>query len=372
MAEAVQEIDSSFDFTGSDLIIVAHDNWHQGVIGIVAARLAEQYCRPVIVLTGEDSVYRGSSRTWGDYDILAAISAAARHTVKYGGHRKAAGLVIAADQLENFRNAVNIYSALTLKPDQMRPVLQADLEVDPSDLTVDNALALQQLAPFGEENPQPQLICRKFRLASVRLTGNGRHLKLQLTSPDRQNSIEGIAFGLGDADDLFTAGDPVDILFALEINTWMGRSSVQLTIRDLVHSDCHDELIDRPWLAEDLYGQCETLKPLMSHFQVPLKTLRPTHDEYKAVYQFIKARYGEQPVLADISLLTRRIARSYGLDINSFRVARILCVFQETGLINLQRLGNDRVRLALLPTAVRVRLEDSPTYQRLQAEEGSP
>lgn len=371
MADAIQDIDSNFDFAGSDLIIVARDNWHQGVIGIVAARLAEQYCRPVIVLSGEDGFYRGSSRTWGDYDILAAITAAASHTVKFGGHRKAAGLVIAADQLDDFRQAINRHAALTLRPDQLRPVLQADLEVTPEDLTVANATALQQLAPFGEDNPQPQLICRRLLLSNVKLTGNGRHLKLQLTSPGRPGSLDGIAFGLGDADDLYVPGDKVDILFSLDVNTWMGRSAVQLTIRDIACSDCNDELQDRPWLAEEIYGRDTDLKNLMDRFQVPLGILRPSQHEYKAVYQFIKARYGVQPLIADLSLLSRQVARSYDIDLNGFRLARILCVFQETGLLSLQRLGSDRVRLTLLPAASRVRLEDSPTYQRLQAEEGT-
>jgi single-stranded-DNA-specific exonuclease len=372
MADAVQEIDSSFDFTSSNLIIVARDNWHQGVVGIVAARLAEQYCRPVIVLTGEDGQYRGSCRTWGNFDILAAIAAASRHTIKFGGHRKAAGLAIAIDQLGDFTRAINDYASRTLKPGQMRPVLQADLEVDPSELTVANAAALQQMAPFGEDNPQPQLICRHLNLSSMRLTGNGRHLKVLLTTPDQKTSLDGIAFGLGNSDDLFSPGEAVDVLFSLEVNTWMGRSSVQLTIRDLAHSACHDEFIDRPWIAEDLYGLSDGLRPIMDHYQVSLKKLRPTNEEYKIVYQFIKARYGEQPLLADLTLLARRIARSYNLDLNGFRLARILNVFQETGLIKLQQLGTDHIRLTILPTAARVRLEDSPTYQRLQAEEGSP
>ncbi|HAL73691.1 MAG TPA: single-stranded-DNA-specific exonuclease RecJ [Clostridiales bacterium] len=372
MAEAIQDIDNNFDFTGSDLIVVARENWHHGVIGIVAARLAEQYCRPVIVMTGEDGVYRGSCRTWGDYDILAAISAASQYTVKFGGHRKAAGLVVKEDELADFIQAINEHARKTLQPEQLRPTLQADLEVSPAELTVANALALQQLAPFGEDNPQPQLICRKLPLSSVRLTGNGRHLKLQLSAPDRQNQLDAIAFGLGEADDLFAQGDAVDILFSLDLNEWMGRATVQLTVRDIRHSDCQDELLDRPWLAEEAYGHCTDLKPLMNQFRVPLQALKPSHNEYKAVYQFIKARYGEQPLIADLSLLSRRVARSYGFNLNGFRLARILTVFEETGLLSLQRLGADRVRLALLPAANRVRLEDSPTYQRLQAEEESP
>lgn len=367
MAEAVSEIDSHFNFNSSDLIIVAHEGWHQGVIGIVAARLAEKYCRPAIVLSGEDGQYRGSSRTWGEYDILAAINAAADFTVKFGGHRKAAGLVVAAEKLDDFKRTINQYAASTLNIDQLRPALLADLELNPLELTMDNAVALQQLAPFGEDNPQPLLICRGLLLTGIRLLGNGRHLKLQLSVPGLA-AIDAIGFGLGDADDLFASGDTVDVLFSLEVNNWNGRKSLQLIIRDLVHSAIEDEFIDRPWIAESIYNQQNELVTLMNHYQLPLSALRPSNDEYKSVYQYLKSRFGEQPVLIDLSLLARRIARSYRNDLNGFRLARILSVFCETNLISMQSLGTDLVRLTLLPASERVKLEDSPTYQRLQAE----
>ena len=129
----------------------------------------------------------------------------------------------------------NQYAAATLNIDQLRPALLADLEINPLELTMDNATALQQLAPFGEDNPQPLLICRGLQLTGIRLLGNGRHLKLQLGVPGLPAAVEGIGFGLGDADDLFAPGDSVDVLFSLEINNWNGRKSLQLIIRDLVH-----------------------------------------------------------------------------------------------------------------------------------------
>ena len=106
----------------------------------------------------------------------------------------------------------------------------------------------------------------------------------------------------------------------------------------------------------------------MNHYQLPLSALRPSGDEYKSVYQYLKSRFGEQPVLIDLSLLARRIARSYRIDLNAFRLARILTVFCETNLISMQPLGTDLVRLTLFPASERVKLEDSPTYLRLQAE----
>ncbi len=369
-AEAMQEIDSNFDFTSRELIIVAHDGWHQGVIGIVASRLAEQYCRPVIVLSGEDGVYRGSCRTWGDFDILEAIEQAAPFTIKYGGHKKAAGLAVAAEKLKDFCRSINHYASRTLKTDQLKPLLMADLETTTAELTIKNASSLQRLAPFGEDNPQPLLILRGAHLTSMRMAGNGRHLKIQLQPSATQEVFEGIAFGLGDADDLFSAGDQVDLIFSLEINSWMGRDSISLNIRDLVHSRVDDEFLDSPWIADRVYRQQADLKKLMKQYHLPIQTLRPAKTEYKTVYQYIRSQFGERPVLADLSILARRIARSYRSDLNMFRLSRILAVFQETRLIDLQQLDLDRVRLTLLPSKARVHLEDSPTYQRLQAEEG--
>ena len=372
VAEAAREIDSNFDFTRPDLIVVANEAWHQGVIGIVAARLAEQYCRPVIVLTGEDGDYRGSCRAWGDFDMLAAIAAASGHVIKFGGHRKAAGLAIAADQLDLFKKAVNAYAATALDPDNMHQVIHADAEVLPADLTLENALALQQMAPFGEENPQPQLICRQIVLDSIRPTGNGRHLKIELTAPESGRKLDGIAFGFGDCDDLYKIGEPVDLFFSLEVNEWMGKRTVQLAIRDMKPGMCLNTGIERAWMKGSLFDDRLGIKDLMDRHHLPREVLLPAKDEYKAVYQFIKARYEDQSLLADLSLLARRISCSYRIDLNEFRLARILTVFEETNLIWLQRLGSERVRLSLLPAQFRVRLEQSLTYRRLLAEEVTP
>ncbi len=366
LAEAVSEIDSAFDFDSSDLIVVANENWHQGVIGIVAARLAEQYCRPVIALTGDDGMFRGSCRTWGEFDILAALSAAEAHIDKYGGHRKAAGLAVRMDQLDAFKQAVNDYARQNMDPDQLQPVMMADLTVNLQDLTIGNALAIEELEPFGEENPQPMLVCRNMSLLDVKLTGNGRHMKMQLAGPGGER-LDAIAFGMGDADDLFAGGDQVDLLFALDINRWRNRERLQLLVRDIKHSQQLDEFLDQPWIAERLHDESSSLDSVMDRYNVPLDALRPSHTEFKAVYQYIKARYNDETLLTDLSLLARRIARSYRIDINGFRLARILQVFSETNLVVLQRLGEDRVRLSLLPCNQKVRLEESETYQKLQS-----
>ena len=134
-SEAIRMIDESFDFTGSDIIILAREGWHAGVIGIVCSRLVEQYHRPVIILAGDGQSYRGSARTCGSFDILAAIRAAASQTIKFGGHRKAAGVEVAYDQLESFTLAVNTYAAVIASPDDWRPEIIADTVALPEELS---------------------------------------------------------------------------------------------------------------------------------------------------------------------------------------------------------------------------------------------
>ncbi|MEA4888945.1 MAG: single-stranded-DNA-specific exonuclease RecJ [Clostridiaceae bacterium] len=372
--EAMQDIDSHFDFSSPDFILAANPGWHPGVIGIVASRLAEHYCRPVIVLTGDEEGYRGSCRSWGDLDILAALQSASGCLIRYGGHRKAAGLTLAADQLDHFRLAIQRYAASQGSRFMMPPSLTADLEVSGDELTLDHALAIRQMEPFGEGNPVPQLISRSLMLKEMRPVGGGRHLKLSVLDPRNHASFDGIAFGLGEADDWLKAGDSVDLLFALEINEWQGKKSVQLNIRDIHPCDTGRTFFDQPWEAERLYQQNGSIQDLMHHYDLPLDALVPENQEYKVVYQYLHAQYKNQVVLTDLSVLAVKISRNYHLELHPFRLARILSVFQETGLLNSQALGAGRIRLALLPVAVRVHLDDSPTYQRLlqEREGGKP
>jgi single-stranded-DNA-specific exonuclease len=372
-AEAIREIDSHFDFTSRDMVIVAREGWHQGVVGIVAARLADHYGRPVIVFSGEDGYFKGSGRSAGDFNLYEAIGHAARHVVKYGGHRKAAGVMIEAGEMDHFRQAVNEYARMHLSSAFERPVIQAEMETQPDQLTMDRALAIQKLEPFGEENPQPLMILRKMTIKTIRQAGNGRHVKLQLatenTSEKSTGILEGIAFGQPEADELYKAGDQVDLVFSLEINNWQGVPSVQLNIRDLAYSRTDNEFADSPWIADSLYRGGSSMQTLMRLYGLPLKALRPVREEYKYVYQFIRSHFGERPVLADLALLAGWIARSYGTDFNMFRLSRILAVFEEIRLVSLQPVGEDRVLLEMVPAGEKVQLEASLSFRNLEAEE---
>lgn len=369
LAEAIEEIDRTFDPAIRHPIILAHQGWHPGVLGIVSSRLVDLYCRPVIVLTGEADVWRGSCRTYGDFDLLAAITAAADFTRSFGGHRKAAGLELDYDQLAAFRTAINLWSEQHMAEGTARPVIQADMEIPASDLTAENAAALQLLEPYGEENRQPLFIVRDFRLIDWKLVGSGRHVRLRVQTADG-SIFEGMAFGFSEADELFKPEDQVDLLFALEWQVWRGKGSIRLMIRDIHPSSSGQTFFDQPWIAESLYQASSPVSELADRFSLPTQIFLPEKREFKAVYQYLKSRFAEKPFITDLSVLAGRIGNSYQLQLNAFRLSRILAVFQESNLVSVQAMGHDRYRLMLLPSPDKRRLEDAPSWQRLQGEGG--
>ncbi|MDN5314085.1 MAG: single-stranded-DNA-specific exonuclease [Clostridiales bacterium] len=368
MQEAVANIEATPGFSDRKILVAADQNWHPGVIGIVCSRLVEQYNRPVILLAGDNgTTMRGSCRTCGDFDILAALEAAAEYTINFGGHKKAAGLEVSNDQLQAFADAVNEYAAGIIDDSQARPALYADMYLDESDLTLKNAESLSLLEPYGEANRQPLFVALGFQLIQWKLVGNGRHVKLSVAGK-KGHVYEGIAFGMSEADELFKTGDMVDLLFSLEINEWQGRKSLQLQIRDLRHSLSGEEFSDKPWLADSKYRDKWSLGQIAQHYDKPVSYLLPQADEYKAVYQYIKTRISGSVLEADLHILARRISASYKINVTAFKLARIIDVFSESRLVKVQWLEKGRCRLTLLEVERKVKLEQAPSYQRLQAE----
>ena len=366
--EAVSKIEASPDSAGRNVIVIAGRDWHPGVIGIVCSRLVEQYSRPVIMLAGDNGAnLRGSCRTFGDFDILAALDAAAEFTLSYGGHKKAAGLELSPDNLDAFADAVNEYASQHMDQLDMRPVLLADMYLEENDLTLENARSLAALEPYGECNRQPLFISMGFRIAEWTLVGNGRHVKLVVEGKTGRK-YDGIAFSMSEADELFVIGDKIDLLFSLEINEWQNREKLQLQIKDIHHSEIGNEFIDRPWLADGLYKNNWTLGKIAEKYGLSVDELMPTGSDFKAAYQFIRTRFASRCIETDLKVLARRISSSYRIDLNAFKLARIIEVFAESNLISLEWLGDDRCRFSLIEVSSRVRLEQASTYRRLLSE----
>lgn len=227
---AVARIDAEFDPARHFAVVVGEDGWHVGVVGIVAARLAARYNRPAVVIGFDEAgMGRGSCRGVDGIDLAGTLSLCAQHLHKHGGHEKAAGLELHRRDFEAFQQAFHDACIVALSGRDLRPELRVDGWVTVAE-TVDPAFfsALTQLAPFGEQNPEPVWAARGVRVVgSPRKVGTA-HLKL--TIGDGVCRVEAIGFGMADRD---LPNGPMDVAFMVRKNAYMGRETLQWQLVDV-------------------------------------------------------------------------------------------------------------------------------------------
>jgi single-stranded-DNA-specific exonuclease len=227
-------------------LVVAGQDWHPGVVGIVASRLVERHQRPVVVISldgaGEG---RGSGRSIPGFDLLAALEACAMHLEGFGGHRAAAGLTIKAQNVTAFREAFAAHANAMLAPEDLRRTEKVDAMVGGVGLGLELAEELKQLAPFGMGNPGVRLLVPSARVTDVRAMGEGKHARFSLHSGSHR--ALGVAFGrssLGVEDE-----DLLDATVRLEINQWNGSIEPRVVLRELYPLEQPEENEEKPALT---------------------------------------------------------------------------------------------------------------------------
>ena len=208
--------------------VLAADDWHPGVIGIVAARIAERHHRPTVLIALDGQEGTGSGRSIPAFDLLGGLTAASWHLDRYGGHRAAAGLTIARDRIEGFRERFAAHAAEVLRPDDLVPECRIDAVVAGDALTLGLAEELERLAPFGQGNPAVSLMVPAAELADPRPLGEGRHVAFTLHAGGARSRC--VQFGAGNRLPA-AAGEPVDVAVRLEANRWNGAVEPRLVLR---------------------------------------------------------------------------------------------------------------------------------------------
>jgi single-stranded-DNA-specific exonuclease len=214
--------------------VVYQENWHKGVIGIVASRLVEKYYRPTIVFTKSGQKLAASARSVKDFDVYNALEACAEHLEQFGGHMYAAGMTLKEENYENFKNAFENEVKKTIHPDLLIPEISVDLEMNFSDLDEKFMRILKQFEPFGPENMTPVFISKNIIDSGYAKTlGNdAEHLKAFVKQNNSPN-FNAIGFGLGDKIDVVKNRNPFEAVYVLEENEWNGTVSLQLQLRDV-------------------------------------------------------------------------------------------------------------------------------------------
>jgi single-stranded-DNA-specific exonuclease len=215
------------------VIVLGSRDWHPDVVGIVASRIARHYNRPAVVLgMDEDGCMRGSCRSIEAFDILEGLHTCSSHLIKYGGHRAAAGVTLAANALGAFRNAFNAAVSSELQPHDLQPVLNIDAAVSGDILTDDFLAQLRQLQPFGQDNPEPVWALYGIDVATPPHTVGNNHLKFSVSSNGL--TLDAIAFNY--PRECLPEG-PLDIAFTVKEDRWNGRTRLQLHVRDIRKSE---------------------------------------------------------------------------------------------------------------------------------------
>ncbi len=239
MSEAYLEIEK-YDIENNPVIVLDRDNWHHGVIGIVASRITEKYSRPSILVSFEGNeggttsaadIGKGSGRSIKGMNLVDALFYCEDLLVKFGGHELAAGLSVTREALPAFREKINEYARMNLKEEDMIPTVEADCEIAFSDISLALAKGIQRLEPYGVGNPVPVFVIRGATVNEIVGISDGKHTKIGFG--DGTKSLSAMYFSVCPKDLGIYVGDSVDVMFNIDVNEWGGRESVQLIIRDL-------------------------------------------------------------------------------------------------------------------------------------------
>jgi single-stranded-DNA-specific exonuclease len=231
--------------------VLAEEEWHQGVIGIVASRLVERFHRPVVLIAGGEQEWKGSGRSISSFDLHAGLAACAEYLTRFGGHRAAAGLSIEPARVEAFADAFATHADGVLREVDLRPKIIIDAVLPPGTKpTYELCAELKSLAPFGLGNPRVTLLAPACELLELAAVGEGKHLRFRLRQEDGEPGGQAIAFRLGGQLDRFRQEARYDVVFSLEENYWNGTVAPQLVVREILDSsDAYPKL--RSWLREE-------------------------------------------------------------------------------------------------------------------------
>jgi len=237
MKQAKEMVDENDEWTSHGTLVLAHHDWHPGVIGIVANRVAEHFEKPavLIALDASSRTGQGSARSFAGFDLHAGFSSCSDHLIRYGGHQAAAGLKIEETRIDEFRLAFAEFAACAPQPSEHDLQVRIDAEVCLNEITKQAVRELDCLGPFGQENPRPQFVATRVELAEPPRTmgEGGRHLSLVFQQ--HKTKIRAIAFGKGEwASQMQADGGPFSISFAPSINRFRGFESVQLHLKDWI------------------------------------------------------------------------------------------------------------------------------------------
>ena len=355
-SQAVEQIEETPPQERSALVL-ASDTWHQGVVGIVASRLSEKYACPSFMIHLSGGTGKGSCRSWGGFNLFAALESCSDLLLGFGGHELAAGFTIDEANIPAFRERMNQYAAEYWVGKAPESVLEIDMELhQPGRVTLQEVEALSALEPYGSGNARPLFCLMGATLLRTQNVGQNRHLKLRLGKGSAQ--FDGIFFSTTSSACGCAEGDRVDAAFYLQVNEFRGNRTMQLQMVDIRPSLLASS---REQESLALVRQCTGGGTVSAR---NAQRMLPTREQYVTVWRALEHLVPEDGLHTAYLPLLRSLSAALGKTDAFLRGAFCLAVFQERGLLDVSAQG-DSVTLHLAGKDKKVHLEDSVYIQRL-------
>ena len=339
-------------------LVLAREGWHQGVVGIVASRLSEKYSCPTFMICLQDGKGKGSCRSFGGFNLFAALEQCRDLLDGFGGHELAAGFTIPEANIDAFRQRMNRYVRSASGGELPVSSLDIDAAITcPGDVSLSEVEHLSQLEPYGAGNPRPTFALLGATVDAVQSVGQGKHLKLRLSKGTCR--FDAIFFSVTEAECGVAAGMRVDAAFYLQANTFRGNTTLQLQLIDIRpsltpsrHEAADLELLDRLAAGTPLTAQ-ETAR------------LSASREQFGTYWVLLERRLRQGKAEEDQLPFLRQLAAQAGGSESFLRAGLALLVFHERGLLSVSRDGG-RLTLCLNPIQGKVDLFASPYLSRLR------
>ncbi|MBE6540992.1 MAG: single-stranded-DNA-specific exonuclease RecJ [Ruminococcaceae bacterium] len=376
--EAYAQITSEHDFEKDPVIVLDNGKWHHGIIGIVASRITEKYGCPSILISFEgsvgedgesgDDVGKGSGRSVKGMNLVESLSSCSDLLEKFGGHELAAGLSIKRENLPEFKRRLNEYARECLGNTDMQVSLEAECELYPEDITMQQASELYYLEPYGVSNPVPVFVIRNVRLCDTALVGGGKHTRLTLQIGSEYISAMCFRQSLTDLD--IYSGDTVDVMFTLDINEFQNVRSVQMIVKDVRLSEAQ---FKNEYAERELYSNIKKgMKPEEMRLDpISSASIVPTHEDFAAVYSTLKRELRAEHEVFSIRALIH-LLKTAGIKITYVKLKFILMTFRELNILEVNKLGGEHETYAFKYVFLKSKtnLDKSNIYRKLKADFG--
>ena len=335
-----------------EAIVLADESWHQGVVGIVANRIAEDYCCPAFLICLDGEHGKASSRSFGGFNLFQALNHLSPLLESFGGHELAAGFTIAREQIPAFREQMCGLAKEYFAGDAPKSLLDADCVISPELLTVPNIDSLEELEPCGNGCPKPVLVMENLHIERMSQVGGGRHMRLRLQTG--RFGFNAIFFSATPETASVSMGDLVDVAFVPQISDYRGERTVQMNVTDI-----------RPACKAPCSESSERYRALIAGTITPqaAAALLPNRQTLGFVWKYL-AVFCQDTLQETPMCLCRKIVRWTGLPLELGTLLTCIDIFGDVGLLEAQRFRK-YMRIRLIPTQGKADLMSSATMQRL-------